>query len=99
MPTLRERFESVICGGWNNLFFSKIAEADRLHPSTTGCAVLKLMSLLKEPAKFEMRGAHDEVYFNEAGDFRMTDDDILYLLRCGVRVVDGRLRISACWED
>jgi len=89
-PSLRERFEAIDeqmefeDGG-----FDKIADDQKLHPSKNLCAQLKLASLMKNPASFGLHGEHDCVLFScsEEEDFSLplTDDDIRYLIRCGVR--------------
>ena len=69
------------------LEFERVENKLSLRPDL--CAFLLLDKLLPEPGK-SIIGAveHDEVYFNVDGDKLeevASDDDILTLVRCGVR--------------
>lgn len=78
---LDDRFEAVSSQHGE---FKKIKKADRLHPSQRLCGILKLVSLYKKPEKFDMASGHDVVYLADANDLKpMSDEDILYLTRCG----------------
>ena len=71
------------------LQFDRIPEADRLHPSQGLCGVLKIASLLKDPAKWEHHAEHDILYLADAYLLKkLTPDDVRYLRRCGVHYDD-----------
>lgn len=87
-PTLVERFEEMkdsLSDEESN--FNNIPEAERLHPSKKLCGMLKLASLMHDPAEFDLHGEHGEVSFlSDESDYKpMTDNDIRYLVRCGFR--------------
>lgn len=91
-PSLSDRFDAIKEAmdevGPDEDDFDKIPDAEKLHPSSDLCAQLKLASLMKTPAGFGLHGEHDIVLFScGEDDFKepLTDDDIRYLIRCGVR--------------
>lgn len=57
---------------------------DKLHPSAVLCGYLKIASLMKSPDKFQLSAQHDVVYLADANELEMTEDDVLYLVRCGI---------------
>jgi uncharacterized protein (DUF934 family) len=69
--------------------FDHIPAEDLLHPQDDICAMLKVSSLMKDPAEFNLRAKHDGIYFGDIEDLGdVTEEDVLYLVRCGV-----------CWDD
>lgn len=65
--------------------FERIPENQRLHPNRKLCGLLKLVSLFKDPNRFEMEGQHDIIYLAHEDDVRpLTTDDVIYLSRCGI---------------
>lgn len=69
------------------LRFEKIPESERLHPNRELCGLLKVAALMKTPKDFSICATHDEIYLVSADELRddMTEEDVLYLHRCGVR--------------
>lgn len=67
--------------------FERIPEAERLHPNQRLCVFMKVASLMSDPEKFEVFAEHDIIGMPNDDEFKspITDDDILYLVRCGVR--------------
>lgn len=70
------------------LKFENIPEPDRLHRLRDLCGMMYLMYLAKVQPGIKCRiiaGAeHDVVHFDGDAE-KLTDDDILYLTRCGIR--------------
>lgn len=67
------------------LKFDRIPESQRLHVSDDLCGLIKIASLLKEPAKFDFSAGHDIVYLSNPCDLKeLAEDDVIYLLRCGI---------------
>lgn len=93
-PDIRERFDMIEQAYKGDLDFDKIPVDKRLDQSPYICGILKVAQMLKEPSKFYLHGEHDEIYFNDLNDFEpFSDDDIIYLLRCGVRAKQGSLHM------
>lgn len=98
-PDIRERFELISDAYDGDLDFHKIPEKDRSWENPLLCGVRKVAQMLKDPSKFEMHGEAGGVYFNNLDEFcPFADDDIIYLLRCGVVVKQGALYISTGGE-
>lgn len=90
---LQVRFEAL--GEQHScLDFEKIPENERLHPNYELCGLLKVYSLLKNKADFSLHSEHDILYICY-GDIEMfhplSDEDIIYMLRCGIRYEDEGL--------
>lgn len=66
--------------------FERIPESERLHPSATLSAMLKTASLIRHPASFGIGSGHEVIYLADLDEIKddITDDDVLYLRRCGV---------------
>jgi hypothetical protein len=62
--------------------FDQIPPDERLHPNRRLCAFLKIASLFEDVSRFDINAEHDTIYLSVPDD--LTDDDILYLTRCGV---------------
>ncbi len=89
-PSLSERFEAIDDAmEYEDSNFDKIPTDQKLHPSSDLCGMMYLASKMKEPAGFGLHGEHDTVLFSVSGEDDLkeplTDDDIRYLLRCGIR--------------
>lgn len=90
---LSERFESISDAMDSISFdkddFDKIPLSERFHPSRDLCGMLYLANKMKDPSQFGLHGEHDCVYFSvsDESDLKepLTDEDIGYLIRCGVR--------------
>ena len=68
-----------------HLKFERIPKAERLHPSDDLCGLLKVASLMKNPAKFSMNAGHDQIWLADWDDLKqLTEEDVVYLLRCGI---------------
>jgi hypothetical protein len=79
---LEERFEQYYD---EFLEFERIPPEERLHPDYTLCGYLKVYSLLKKPTKYWLAAEHDIVYLAQEEDLKeLTDEDIIYLQRCGI---------------
>ncbi len=72
--------------------FHKIPIDERLHKSPTLCGWMKLASLLHNPEEFVLLSddtGNDGIYFeDDKVRYDLTDDDIIYLLRCGIDYYD-----------
>ena len=83
MSNMRARFDSVAGDRRHN--FTDIPIFDRLSQNRRLCGYLKVTSLLKDENEFDVHGEHDIIYLNDESDLKLlTDDDILYLARCGI---------------
>lgn len=66
--------------------FDRIPESERLHPSRDMSGLLKLASLMENPSMWEIAAsAHDEFWPAGPDPKDVTEEDFLYLNRCGVR--------------
>jgi hypothetical protein len=67
--------------------FDRIPEAERLRPARKLCGLLKVASLMKDPADFSFHAEHDEIFLAAPDDLRpdVTEADVVSLLRCSVR--------------
>lgn len=91
--SLSSRFDTVYVEMYNTSFheldFDKIPPSDRLHPSRDLCGMLYLANKMKDPSQFGLHGEHYYIYFsvNDEGDLKepLTDEDIKYLIRCGIK--------------
>lgn len=82
--TMSERWERV--GGEEYLDFDKIPDSEKLHPSRTFCALLKIASLMKDSSRFDYEANHDIIWLPSEDEYNhpLTDEEILYLVRCGI---------------
>lgn len=66
--------------------FDLIPEAEQLHTDRKICGMMKLYTLLKEPPAYSViaGASHDVIWLDDDLRDDVTDDDILYLVRCGI---------------
>jgi len=63
------------------LEFDRINEKDLLNPDPFVCGLLKLQKI--NNTSFSSIGAEHDKMVIPIGNFQLTDDDIIYLQRCG----------------
>jgi hypothetical protein len=85
-------YEESAIEAWNDkhddefIRFERIPEAERLHPSRYLCGLMKLAELTGKPEAWGFAGAtHDEVWLEGPEAEDITEEQFVYLLRCGVR--------------
>lgn len=78
--TLEERFAKYID---DYIKFDRIPKEERLHASSDLCGMLKIADLMDNAEAFVMYAEHDKLYLPEIPE-DTSDEDILYLVRCGV---------------
>lgn len=69
--------------------FERIPEADRRHPRSDICAFIYLHEKLGGKGDMVVAAEHDEIFLDgdmEAVAEKLTEGDIIYLHRCGVRM-------------
>lgn len=66
------------------LEFDRIPVGDRRHPRPDLCAFLYLHERFGGTGDAISGAEHDEIYL-DWDDAELTDDDVIYLSRCGVR--------------
>ncbi len=68
------------------LKFNRIPLASRLHPRPDLCAMLYLHEKFGGSGNAVSHAEHDEIHLDwEPDEGVMTEDDVIYLTRCGVR--------------
>ena len=78
-------FEKISEENEDKLNFNDILPSEKLHSIQKLCGFLYIASLLKPNERFEMHAEHDILYLAGENDMReLTNEDILYLLRCGI---------------
>ncbi len=91
---LAERFDQF--SDEEYLKFESIPQEERLHPSHVLCGYLKVASLMKKHEEFDIHAEHDVAYLCGSDDLLpLTDEDIIYLLRCGIGYYDD----EDCLQD
>jgi hypothetical protein len=83
--TLHDRFEAA---HKEYLTFNDIPEADRRHSRPDLCAFIYLHEKLSGDGDMIAGADHDEIRLDYSADDckKLTDEDILYITRCGVRL-------------
>ena len=72
------------------LAFDKIPVANRRHPRKDICAMIYMHERCGGDHKMLTHAEHDQVWFDpEMDNITVTDDDALYLTRCGVMFDNG----------
>src|SRR4051794_40461390 len=82
--SIAKRFERLSDEDYGK--FERIPETERLNRDKTLCGYLKVQSLLLNPNGSVIGGAdHDVIFLPSPEELKpLTDDDIVYLLRCGI---------------
>lgn len=63
--------------------FAQIPAEQRLHPHNFLCGLLKVSTLLLDPAEFPTGAEHDILYLADASELvELTMEDVVYLRRC-----------------
>lgn len=70
--------------------FERIPEADRRHPRRDLCAMLYLHERFGGDFKAVCHAEHDEIWLDWEPD-QLTEADVIYVVRCGVRYSDDSL--------
>ncbi len=83
--TLEDRFEAA---DDEFLKFERIPQADRRHPRRDVCAFIYLHEKLGGEHAIIGDASHDEIHisYSEKDRDRLTQDDIVYIHRCGIRL-------------
>ena len=68
----------------NIRLFGIIPPQDRLHESRCLCGYLKYASLCESPENFRVESDGDEIILRGLDSAKITEEDILYLMRCGL---------------
>ena len=90
-PSLRDMFEAV-----DDQYgkFENIPEDQRKHPQSDVCALMYVYE--KNGGKNPIAGAeHDVIYIALDEDAPLTEEDVLYLTRCGVMIADYGFQMYA----
>jgi hypothetical protein len=67
-----------------HLQFKRIAEKDRLHSRPDLCGMLLLAKICPGDTDLITSAEHDQVWFGVDQDAEMTEEQFVYLLRCGI---------------
>ena len=65
-----------------NLKFERIPPEDKLHPHSEICGLMKVFACSKEP--FHLSARHENLYVAWIKSVNMTEEDVVYLARCGI---------------
>ena len=85
--TAEEMFEKY--GDEEYLKFDRIPSDKRLAESAKICGFFYIYKLMKDPKMFLMAAEHDDISLAHLEDLRdLTEEDIIYLSRCGIRYDD-----------
>lgn len=83
MNKLQEQFRKY--SDEEYLEFERIPAEQKLHSDDSLCGYLKVYSLLKEGKNLVLDAEHDVIFLAARDKLKnMTDDDVIYLLRCGI---------------
>lgn len=67
------------------LKFERIPIEDRLHENKQLCGLLYVYKLMEDPTKFSLEAGHDVIWVCHPDWIReLTDEDAIYLQRCGI---------------
>lgn len=79
------------------LKFERIPEEDKPFKSPELCAYVKIYYLMERPTRFDVNAERDCIYLPQLQDLKqLTDEDVLYLVRCGIHLHDGDYLADFC---
>ena len=79
------------------LKFERIKKADRRHPMKDLCGMLYLFEKLGGKVGDDAidSAGHDQIYFSWGKLKKLKEEDVIYLLRCGISYDDG---LESLWK-
>lgn len=73
----------------------RILSCQRLHPRPDICAMLYVHNFDPNDRDIVSCAEHDEIWFDFNAFDKLTEDDVIYLLRCGIRWDDDARMLAS----